>query len=733
MDDHKIEQVHFSVDAGLIQRLGYELVGRAETAVSELIKNAYDADATKVSVDFANFQNKGGSIIINDNGHGMTIEQLVNGFMRISSSDKIHNPVSPLHKRTKAGRKGIGRFATQRLSDKLTIITQTTKTDKALKVEIDWNKYLNDVELSSVSFPVEYIDKVQNCGTILILDNLRDAWSIAAIKRIYRYVSELFQPDYLSNKSQTNGSAIANENIFKVVFSELSHGERTVIVDEKIAIFDKALAVFQGQVNSSHLATVHVNSSNLNIDDIISIDYKANTQEYDHLKDVHFKVYYFIYNRTNYYKNRINNLELNAIQELSKTSSGVRLYRNGFRVLPYGEVTNDWTNIDRRWSSESGVVNVPLGNKNLFGFVEITDPTGEIFEETASREGLIENEAFVQLSDFINKALIAARGRIAEAITILKEDNKANFDPDNITLDSEERFESTKEKLDALDELISDEDKSSEFDSTDNTEDNKKKQFRKKHLVAALRKELEEASMLRVLAGMGLLIGEFSHEIKQFNPAVYGHISKLLEFELPYECEIEINGLKHNIDDLIAYTAYFNVTVSQNINRELEPIDILVILDKFKTTINNDLQKNGICLDIDPWDFGVIKTTPMHKSEWSSILFNLYTNAKKAIHRAKTNGQILIEVGKEEDNIFIKFHDNGDGIPIENRPRVFNAFFTTSTPAGFDVPQNEELVGSGLGLKIVKDITTSYKGSIGIDTPNSGYSTCFKILIPKIK
>lgn len=730
MEENKnIESVHFTVDAGLIQRLGYELVGRAETAVSELIKNAYDADANEVHVDFINYWITGGTIIISDDGHGMTLEQLVGGFMRISSADKIHNPVSPKFKRTKAGRKGIGRFATQRLSQKLIIISQTENSDKAIRIEIDWNKYLSDVELSSVSFPVEYVEKIRNTGTVLIIENLRDSWTLASIKRIYRYVSELFQPNYLSNKSMINKSAIKDDNSFRVVFNELNDGIRAVIVDDKIAVFDKALAVFQGHIDESHNASVHAYSSSLNIDDIINIDYNSSKPKYDQLKDVYFKVYYFIYSRVNYYKGGITNLELNAIQELSKTSSGIRLYRNGFRVLPYGEPTNDWTNLDRRSSSESGT-NVPLNNKNLFGFVEITDPNGDIFEETASREGLIENEAFRQLSDFIHKSITAARRRVAEAVAIIRSEDKV--DSGNITEDSEGRFQSTQEKLAALEELVEETESETTNDSFAN-EVIKNKKAQRRRLVESLRQELEEASMLRVLAGMGLLIGEFSHEIKQFNPAIYGHISKLLEFELTYESIIEIDGIKHNLDNLIAYTAYFNTTVSQNINRQLEAIDVLAVLDKFKNTIGNDLMKNSILFEIDPWDYGVLSTIPMHKSEWSSILFNLYTNAKKAIHRAKVDGRILVEVGFEGNNIFIKFQDNGDGIPIENRSRVFNAFFTTSTPAGFDAPKNEELVGSGLGLKIIKDIVSSYKGLIFIDKPNDIYSTCFKILIPKFK
>ena len=87
-------QVRFSVDANLINRLGKELVGRHETAVSELVKNAFDADALEVKLIFENAWKPGGILTIEDNGVGMNKEQLINGFMRLSSSDKIHNPAS---------------------------------------------------------------------------------------------------------------------------------------------------------------------------------------------------------------------------------------------------------------------------------------------------------------------------------------------------------------------------------------------------------------------------------------------------------------------------------------------------------------------------------------------------------------------------------------------------------------------------------------------------------------
>ena len=188
IDPSLIDSVNFKVDAGLIDRLGRELVGRAETAVSELVKNSYDSDAKTVRVDFINTDNSGGTIIITDDGLGMTIQQLVDGFMTISSTDKIHNPKSKRYGRNRAGKKGIGRFATQRLGEKLIISTQTAESSQAIQVTIDWSQYKIDREISTISNPINYAEKVRMEGTSLTIENVRDSWSLKSIERVYRYV-----------------------------------------------------------------------------------------------------------------------------------------------------------------------------------------------------------------------------------------------------------------------------------------------------------------------------------------------------------------------------------------------------------------------------------------------------------------------------------------------------------------------------------------------------------------
>ena len=598
--ENDVTNVGFTVDAGLIQRLGYELVGRAETAVSELIKNSYDADATVVDVDFINVSTQGGSLIISDNGLGMTKQQLINGFMRISSTDKLHNPTSIRFNRTKAGKKGIGRFAAQRLGERLILVTQTKESTNAIQIEIDWDKYSIDKDITAITFPIRNIPKEKVEGTTIKIHGLREKWTEASIKRIYRYVLNLFQPDYLSERSKVDNLAIQNEETFKVNFNLVSNEGKRSFLNDQISVFNKSLAIFEGYVDKNHHGIITIKSESLDIDDTMEITYKDEENNYSALTDVYFKIHYFIYDRPIYYGDRISGPELKKIQELSKTASGVRLYRNGFRVLPYGEPKDDWTNIDKRWSTESGKINIPLNNQNLFGFVEIIDPTGNIFEETASREGLIENDAFNQLSDFINKSLIAARGRIAERIKVFKEkQNTDDFTQDSYTKEhtTQEMFIKLKNLIDG--KYIQDANTKNEGQDTDR---DKKEGL---EIIKKLENLIEEAGMLRVLAGLGLTIGEFTHEMKQFHSSVYSHISKLNQLNLCNEAQEQINEIKAVFDNLFSYTDYFGTTISQNTNRKKTPIDLLAVLDRFEKTIKNDLEKNKINFNVDAFDFDV--------------------------------------------------------------------------------------------------------------------------------
>lgn len=715
-----IKEVGFTVDSGLINRLGIELVGKAETAVSELIKNAYDADAKEVTVEFINSDNIGGTLIIKDTGLGMTEDQLINGFMRISSTEKIHNPKSKKYGRTRAGKKGIGRFATQRLGKKLTIISQAENSSQITKITINWDLYASDTDLQSVKFPLvrESVES-KRPGTTLIIEDLREIWTKKSIEKIFTHVNSLFQPDYLSDRSKGANIAIKDESTFKFTFIKDGVQIKNVIED----FYDNALAVIEGYVDAKHEGIVSVDSLQLKneIHLIENVEYEErslgkNIREFPLLANVRFKAYYFIYEKSKY-KN-ISTNDLNKIKLLSETISGIRLYRNGFRVLPFGEPTDDWVHVNQRYANGSGT-NIPFTTKHLFGFVEILDEDKSkvIFEETSSREGLLENEAYLQLINFVYSALSIARTNLQNVIKSSK--NQANRKRTDVTVSSDDN--------DVIDSFSKD--VSQAIDNNQEYDDEEKKQ-KKVELEIQTRKIkslINENEMLRVLACLGLNIGEFAHEVVQLQNSVYNHIF-CLQNKFAISNDIDLTGIINDFDELFGYTNYFGVAVSQNLNREKQPIILKNVIDQFVNTEKND----NIDIEVQQLALGV-ETIPMHVSEWSSILSNLYSNSKKAIKRQGSKGKILIQIAEENEYAVLLFNDNGDGIKEEFKESIFDAFFTTSKPINFDAPSNEHLIGTGLGLKIVKDIILSNKGKISVVEPFSGFSTCFKISIPQNK
>jgi len=178
----------------------------------------------------------------------------------------------------------------------------------------------------------------------------------------------------------------------------------------------------------------------------------------------------------------------------------------------------------------------------------------------------------------------------------------------------------------------------------------------------------------------------------------------------------------------VAYISFFDVGTSISENREVKPIRLEVLINRFI-----DIVKSNSSSVKSPDFHGYnLYTIPMHPSEWYSILFNLYSNSLKAIKRAEKVGKIKLIAGVEKENLYIEFLDDGDGIPLENRDKIFNAFFSTSNPVSATATEEEELTGRGLGLKIVKDTLSVYGGTIElVDSPLAEYNTCFRIEIPK--
>lgn len=711
------EQVWFSVDASLIHRLGTELVARQETALAELIKNSYDADATRAEVIFDRDHAHSSSITIEDDGNGMTREQLISGFMRISTSEKAQSPTSPRYGRQRAGRKGIGRFAAQRLGEKLTLITQTEGQDAALKIEIDWTMFSPENELISIGSRITEIPKQRKKGTTLLVQSLRDTWSNAQIERAYRYVMDLLQPPLSDTEPnvalQVSRSDLQEDPGFTLRILWKNDRGELVVADESSMFLDHRVASIEGWVDEKGIAWCRIKSPRYEIFETFPLATPAdNSNLYGGIKGVRLSASYFLLD-----KEHVPGLLKNRLQQALSQSGGIRLYRNGFRVRPYGEPSDDWLKL--AFSSTKRSVLVPHNNKNFYGFIAIRDVEGLQFNETSSREGLIENTAFELLREFGYQVLVQSSTRIGAA---RGKKVRTNDPPRARPADKTREIASEIEKL------------TSEAGSGLSDAGKVRQIIAELHAAADLQEHqdeevLKELGMLRVLASMGLLIGQFTHEVRHDLVALASDVLALKRSDLPEGIRDVASRIGDNLSSLRVFASYFDRTIADNARRDIRPQDLRNVVNRFRQIVENRMLARNLTLAIDIKG-GALITRPMHPSEWTSILFNLFTNAEKAIRKANVPGKVLLRAGREGERVFIELADNGCGIPEADRERIFDAFFTTTAAAEPDAPEADQVQGSGLGLKIVRDIVMGVEGTARVADAPEGYRTCIRVEVP---
>lgn len=290
------------------------------------------------------------------------------------------------------------------MGDILTIITQKKESKQAIKTIIKWDDFGIDQELSNITSNVMYVPKQREQGTTLIIEKLQDSWSDTAITRAYKYTENLLLPEPLSEERKA-WDAKRYDPGFKAYLYRDKISEETIVINEDIAFLNHALATIEGYIDSNGYAFWKVYSDKIDIPytgfNKIGAQRENDELPFSHIHSIHFKTRYFIYS-----KDLIPKTLFTYIKNLGNELGGIKLYRNGFRVPPYGEGQNDWLGLDESVRRRTYIF--PHQNQSFFGFVEIDDAATDLFEETSSREGLIENVAYAELRDFVYRSIISA-------------------------------------------------------------------------------------------------------------------------------------------------------------------------------------------------------------------------------------------------------------------------------------------------------------------------------------
>jgi len=366
----------FKFDGSVAKSLGRESVSNSLIALIELVKNAYDADATEVIISFENIRLGNGKIKISDNGLGMNLYDLDQKFMTISTKDKVRNPVTQKYKRRKIGEKGIGRFAMEKLAKKVVIVSKPLGETNGYILKINWDEYEKDgVFADKVPNSAESFDKKKTeKGFEILLEDLREEWAEADVRDLRKDISVLLP---LGIKENFSVRIIAPE------FGKLS-----------------------GLLKSSFLqSAIFTFSSKLQKNGVIKYSFrylkKKKITDYGKLEKfscgpVDFQLFFFYRDKGKYPDASI---DINHIRKLLDEFGSIKLYRDKFRVKLQEE---DWVGLDALRINDPS--NYP-GLNQVIGFVKIKRDENPHIIDTTTREGIIANEAYKNLIEFLHESI----------------------------------------------------------------------------------------------------------------------------------------------------------------------------------------------------------------------------------------------------------------------------------------------------------------------------------------
>lgn len=396
-----ITELKFTVDSRLLEELGERLVGRSSTALAELIKNAYDADAKSVEVRLD--QEGAGAISVVDDGHGMTFDEFKSFWMRVGSQHKREVRVSRDLHRPLTGSKGVGRIAAQILSRSLRIISVSSSAPRRrLLAHLDWNKAITKGDLVdvTVAVTVENLSSDQNQGTTLILEDLKQEWSPSEIKALAQEVWQLQPPFGLFGHGHAGGAE------FQVTFAGPDEDLIASFNEQMQAILHLWTAKARGYIDKKRaVITLGIRGEPSKTHEFEVDDTRLNVARFE----VRF---YELQGRQPY------GIRVQDAREYLDRFGGVHIYDSGFRLPFYGEKDNDWLLISfdtakrvtmsqllpRSLQVPRGMLSLPRWNQVL-GVVEINTSTEPDLEVTITRDRLVETKTFRDLRDVVRRGI----------------------------------------------------------------------------------------------------------------------------------------------------------------------------------------------------------------------------------------------------------------------------------------------------------------------------------------
>jgi signal transduction histidine kinase len=852
-DPNANSKIPFKVSARTARLIGRENIATSKGAIIELVKNGYDADS-KVSIvyfdnQYSTFQNeistshfqtlldkgidnevllnvysknedayilkadiedgvksefkktlaKFSTLYIIDSGEGMTQNVIRENWMTIGTDNKAIDVFTKTG-RVKAGAKGIGRFALDKLGSRCEMTTifnpENHKTDtdefgiatqnNGYKWIVNWEDFEGEfktidnvnAELEGVKalslkhelvkiLPQFDLTKIANepdfkFGTILKITELRDNWEDFFVDQVYSDLEVLVPPKESGGFEIYLFSSLTPDKygeVFGSICDDFDY-KITATADENQNV---KITVYRREYDVETIAPELFSREAMKIEPFRKKDFVEGfwktEKTFSQLLPGYAQVdedrvfndigvfdfsFYFLKRAFNtpdanrfFYRKFLSNNRKDWLDKFG----GVKLFRDNFRVRPYGEtkdVAFDWLELgNRKAASPAGIGKKEGGYRvepeNVAGAIKISRLTNVNFEDKSSREGLQENTTFQ-----IFKKLIAAIINILETDRAYIAREMAMFD--------DERFgpERSRQEAEAIAKRILNEsrakkiakanDTSSNPTTTSQPEDIKDQELA---IIAELNEKKdeeieklkEEQKVLRGLASSGIVLASFSHDLSKLNNVLNSRVDKLKNLfsekilEADYaETEERKNPFaqleKMRKQDLkLQNWLNFSLGAARKDKRKRKQLFLLKYFNDFKIDWTTILENRAIDFDISKIEDIDLR---VFEIDFDSIFNNLLVNSIDAFNLSTINRvrTVSISVASNSKEIVIDYYDNGPGLSqdIEKADKIFEPLFTTKRNA---FTGEEE--GTGLGMWLVKSIVEENDGIVKLLFPENGF------------
>ena len=656
----------FRPKARIIKSLGDELIGNEYVAINELVKNSYDAKATSVLIELSKDK-----IVISDDGEGMTSEQLKKGWFEPATNIKVG-------KKGLLGEKGIGRFATVKLAKKLNLKTKA-KGHNCIVSNFDWeifnedkNTYLDEIK---IDWEEKKCDGLASHGTILTLSDLDVNWLDENRKKELKvFLSRMINP--FDEVKDFKVELKIGKDIFDIAPSEvLNHPHYEIkgqFFDNKIEFAYKGLKIKENVIKD-------IKNPKLLSCGFFKFIFRIWDRDVEDMKELSEKL----------------KIKRSDIKKDLDEAMGMSIYRDKFRVLPYGELNNDWLKLGHRRAQN---ITMCIDNNQIVGYISITKEGNKELKDKTSRDGLQENTAYDIFKENIKQILKEIEARRYIERKPKREEIKARssrqfikeFNLDDVSKYAKEKYPEDKVLVKKIDKK-----------ETEIIEQGKK--FQK--LILRYRR----------LSTLGQLLEDVIHEINGSFAGLSTNIGIIENYSKDNKkilaCTLAIRESQKNINQFVNRLKPFA-------ERNRGSKKMISIVNEIKNIIaikKAEIDKNKIKVKLPVND---VKLS-MRTLDLFSIISNLIDNS---IYWLKENNsekdrQIIIKLKEDFGQTTITFCDNGPNVPVEYRESIFDPYFSLKKD------------GTGLGLSIIGEIVSEYGGKFDFIEDNEYQGAAFRITL----